>query len=165
MKDSKKNVSFLKKDDKDNVLYSWIIDGSHLSNVMDIKTDVSFSFSDVDKFDSLVGYRKGIYLKFSQNSFPNSTSISIPVDKSFKDGDTVLVYVYNTKNSEVQLREKKVTVQNGKLQLSISKGEKYFFIIAIIENAETTNFNIYKVIFIAISNNFWRYFEITIYLM
>ena len=138
IKKSNKKVTFTKTDDKNNELYSFIIEGSKITNTEDISSNISFKFLNQESFDKITGYRNGMYITTEHvNTFPKSTKLKISVSEKYKDGDQVYVYYFDEKSNKVTKISKKITVNNGIIEFDLEKGSKYFITKALIEDAKT----------------------------
>ena len=143
IKAAKKKVNFVRYDDEKKSVYSFVVDGNKLNNLIDLNMNVSLTFDDVDKFDEKVGYRKGLYFQL-QDKIPKGISLQIPVDNMFKDGNVVNVYGYH--NDKVKLLLSKKEVSNSKLEFPLSNNSKYFITQANISDASNDVFFIVAVV-------------------
>ena len=163
IKDSKKVLSFVRYDANNKVLYTWVVDGSKLKNIKDFNTNIVFSFDEVEDFDKVSGYRKGVYLQFGQkNGFPTGVTCQISVDGRYHDNDVINLYSYEKDNKSIKLVEKSMKVKNGMLEFTLPSFSSFFATKALI-SAETVteNHNIYKIIAIV---EFFALFILVCYL-
>lgn len=117
----------------DEPVYSWIVDGTQLSNLHDFSTQVTFSFDDEDSFDKASGYRKGIYLQFGeQNGFPEGVEFQANVGDHFKGKDQVYLYTYDKNKNLVKQVGKALTVENGIIRFDLQSKTQYFLSKALI---------------------------------
>ena len=124
----------------EKIIYSWIIDGSKLDSVEDIKAKVSFDIK--EDFEEKTNYASGFYITFDSINLGDGVSARIYVGDKFKDGDKINIYTYE--DDEVVLVEENVEIKDGYLDLSPSK-EDYLLskssIIAVKEDKKAKKFN------------------------
>lgn len=145
VKSSKKTIRFSKYDSDNKEIYTWTIDGSKLSKIVELDTDITDKIDNKDKFEELSEYRNGIYIKTGQEEYPTSTKLKVNVEKNYKNGDSINIYYYDSKNNKISLL-KTEKVKNGSIELDLSKGSNYFLTKATLDKKVVeSDFNPYIV--------------------
>ena len=117
------------------IKYSWVIDGSKVSNPADLNTTIKFEFDDKDTFDEKVGYSSGVYLQYGNAIFSEGLLSKVFVGDSFKDGEEINVYAYKDGNVEAG---ETIKVENGYVELKPTNN-KYFLTKADLTAKETVS--------------------------
>jgi len=165
IKELKKEVEFVRQDENKKVLYSLVVEGEKLDHIEeDVKPNAKFTFDDVEEFDELAGYRKGIYFQFvDQSKFPTGISIKIPVGNEYKDGDKVQLYIYDAVKKKIELVQKDVKVESGVVKIGLKNASNYFLTKANINSSNGESYKlaaIVEFVFLLIMTGFLVFFAI-----
>ncbi len=130
IKNSKKVVHF-NMYSGEKLLYSWIIDGSKLDRIEEIKPNISFEVK--EDFEKETNYASGIYVTFNSTNLGEGITVRFFVSEKFKDGEKINVYTY--KDDKVVLVDEGVEIKDGYLEL-IPSNEDYLLTKASFEDSK-----------------------------
>lgn len=127
IKKTEKMIRFSRYDENKEEVYSIVVDGSSLSSTEDIHVGGQLFFTEEEKFDKLVGYRKGISFEFlKQDAFPSGVSLRLPIKDFFKEEDQVSIYTYHPETNKVERIYKNLKVENGYVEIPLKDSSHYF---------------------------------------
>ena len=138
IKNSKKVVNFNYYNDDKHLIYSWIVDGSKLTNTDDLITTILNDSENKKDVLKLSNYADGIFIELAQkNNFPVGTKLKFFVGDKYKDDDIVNIYVKN--DDKLELINNKVKVVNGYIEFETSNSYDYFVTMSTIASSNETN--------------------------
>ena len=122
-----------------NLIYSWIIDGSKISEVLDFSLKINFSSNYTYEIGEISNYSDGKYIHFEhQGDLPAGTKVKLYVGDKFIDDKLVNVYFYDHNTKKLELIKQKLVVKNGYIEFEINHCSDYFVTMATIgESSET----------------------------
>jgi hypothetical protein len=128
MKDSGKEVTFVKKDKNGKVLYSWTFDGSKVDPAMDdIDLKISFTTDNKAAIDKLAGDANSVYLSFAyEGELPAPALIRVYVGDKYKDGDNLNLHYFNEKTKRAEEIAAGLTVKDGYVSFTLTHLSDYF---------------------------------------
>lgn len=134
IKESQKKVTFYYEDD--NTIYSWIVDGTKITDTNDFKTFISLEKATEEVLKSS-NYASGIYFNMDEKGIlPTGTILRLSVGSQYQNGDTLKLYYYD---SELQLLQSDLKVTDGYIEFEVEKGSEYFITMSDIQKECTTN--------------------------
>lgn len=108
IKKSKKIVNFNYV--KDNIDYSWIINGKKLNKLEDLDTTINFDTDNKKKILTLSNYADGIFVNLKQNnSNIKGITLKVYVGNKYEKDDSINIYSYNNDKLSVLLKKIKKT--------------------------------------------------------
>ena len=126
IKEKGKDVRFVKYDNKNKEVYSFIISSKDLDNVKDLNTKI-IKETNKDKYKNKFDYDEGISIQFGhKEEFPNGTKVKIYVGDKYKNGTRLELYYYNDNDSSNSKIKDNIEVVNGYIVFEIDKGTDYF---------------------------------------
>jgi hypothetical protein len=127
LKESGKRLLIQGYDENGSMIYEWSIDGSKIDTPSLINTKLVYSL-DVDPIiDELTNFAKGIFLDFDKNDvLPEGTIVKIKATPTYKDGDKVNLYYYNTTDGKMELMAENLEVIEGHIIISLQHTSEYF---------------------------------------
>lgn len=126
IKNSGKKVSLDYYDSNNQMIYSWIIDGTKIDNIEEMSTKVSFKSKYEKEIKELLNGKESVLLTLSNENHPKGTRLRVYVGDNYKDNAKVKIYCYNKETNKLEL----VTsdkVKGGYVEFDVSKGS-YFAI-------------------------------------
>lgn len=121
-----------------DLVYSWIIDGSKIKKVEELDTKVTFKSNYSKEISKISNYADGMYIHFKDaGDFPRGTKIKIYVGDKFSNKEKLNVYYYDKDNNLLKYVIKGVEVENGFVVFNVSKGSDYFISMSVIDGLET----------------------------
>lgn len=140
--ETKNKVIFI-KDENGSFSYSWTFDkDDYKKNEFDFDLGITFT-SKKKQIEKLINDDvKAKYISFNYHGdLPSSSSVKIPVDDMFKDGEKLNLYYYNDKKDKIELVKTLVKVTNGYVTFEIDHCSDYFLTLSIVKEAENNNNN------------------------
>lgn len=108
IKKSKKIVNFNYV--KDNIDYSWNINGKKLNKLEDLDTTINFDTDNKKKILTLSNYADGIFVNLKQNnSNMKGITLKVYVGNKYEKDDSINIYSYNNDKLSVLLKKIKKT--------------------------------------------------------
>ena len=137
IKKSKKTVNLNVYNSNKNLLYSWIIDGSKITNTNDLLTTITNDSVNKKERLKLSNYADGVLLELKQkDNLPNNTKIKIFVGDKYGNNDVVNIYGYIKNNSELKLLKNNVKVDKGYIEFEVEDATDYFITMSTISNSD-----------------------------
>lgn len=125
--------------DKDNnLVYSWILDGTKIDNNSDFKTSISFVSNNKSDIQKLSNYAEGINVVINSDDIPKGTKLKLYVGDNFQDEDSVNIYSY--KQKKLLFKDKKV-VKNGYIEIDDNKEKELFITMSNIKESSNNENN------------------------
>ncbi|MFT8889441.1 MAG: hypothetical protein ABF904_11570 [Ethanoligenens sp.] len=131
---AKHTATFEKKDESDNVLYSWSFKGTDITAPADVDMNVEIS-TEGALADTVVqiasGYgdtvKNAVYLHLAQSGvLPGKATLMVASNGQFSPKDTVNVYYYNADKNRVEPIALGVKPEGGYVSFTISHASDYF---------------------------------------
>lgn len=92
IKETKKIVYFDRYEGED-ILYTWVVDGSKLSETNDFSTNIKLKADDPSSLDTKTGYASGAYVEYDRiTSIPKGITSMVYVGDNYKNGDVLKAY-------------------------------------------------------------------------
>ena len=152
IKETKKIINFNYYNEEEKLIYSWVINGEEIKDILEINTSVFFSSEYKEKIDILSNYANGMYIDFEYNgNFPENTKIKLYVGDKFEDDKLVNIYHYNKEDNILENIKEEVIVKDGYIEFNIAQGSTYFITMSNIHQEEikestSKEINIYMII-------------------
>ena len=138
IKSSGKTVNLKYFDDKNNNVYTWVIDGKKLDSVVTFNPLITFTSNNIQELMKDANYASGKVINFAHNGkLPANTIVKIFVGDEIQNNSLVNVYEY--KDNAFVLVKDKLTVQNGYVEFSLEHCSLYFVTLANITNGVCEN--------------------------
>lgn len=119
-------VTFEKKDEADNVLYSWSFDGQRVTAPADIDMTVRVSQLGTAELQKVTNGKTALYLAFShEGPLPGAATVYLRVNDVFANGTKLNLYYFDEQSGEVQLQAKEIVVKNGYVSISLQHCSQY----------------------------------------
>jgi len=132
IKSSKKVVNFNYYVD-DVIFYTWIIDGSKLSNTNDFLTTIKDSSNKKDML-RLSNYADGLYISLDEKSkLPDSIKLRYHVGTKYNNNDLINIYSFDKTNDKLNHTVKKVKVKNGYIKFTPDTMSDYLITMSTIQ--------------------------------
>lgn len=130
---------FQHKDTSGNVLYSWSINGNDIKDSKDIDMKISFTSKYKSQIQKLGRNIEDIfYLSFAHSGeLPGKSRIDIKVGDNYKNGETLMLYLYDEKDNTISIQEKNLVVTDGYVSFEITHCSEYFLTTKTIEKNKT----------------------------
>jgi uncharacterized protein (UPF0264 family) len=141
IKESGKEITFVRKDKNGRILYSWTLNGSKIDAAMD-DIDLSISFTTENKaaIDKLTGDENSVYLSFAyEGKLPAPALITAYVGDKYKDGDKLNLYYFNEKTGKAEEIAAGLTVKDGYVSFTLTHMSDYFLTENKISQIEVTD--------------------------
>lgn len=136
IKKSKKIVNFNYV--KDNIDYSWIINGKKLNKLEDLDTTINFDTDNKKKILTLSNYADGIFVNLKQNnSNMKGITLKVYVGNKYEKDDSINIYSYN--NDKLSVLLKKIKMKDGYIEFKLVDTSDYFITMSTINNKEKEN--------------------------
>lgn len=136
IKKSKKIVNFNYV--KDNIDYSWIINGKKLNKLEDLDTTINFDTNNKKKILTLSNYADGIFVNLKQNnSNMKGITLKVYVGNKYEKDDSINIYSYN--NDKLSVLLKKIKMKDGYIEFKLVDTSDYFITMSTINNKEKEN--------------------------
>lgn len=142
IKQSGKNLLVRGYDDQGSMIYEWIIDGSKISEIRAVNTQLTYIMELESNLEELTNYAKGIFLDFDKNELlPDGTKVRIKASPMYKDTEKVKLYFYNSAENKLELKGESFEVIDGYVTIDLNHTSEYFLTQATItsNNAATSN--------------------------
>ena len=121
--------------DKNNLIYSWVINGKNIKKVDDFNTKVLFVSFNRATISKLSNYAEGLYISFESDYIPNGSRLKIYVGDNYSNGDKVNIYHYNEDDKKLEYSEVKYKVKDGYVEFNVVDGE-YFISMSMIDGLD-----------------------------
>ena len=136
IKSSKKSVKFNCYDENKRLLYSWIVDGSKLSDASDFVTSISYDSENKKDMLRLSNYADGLFMSFKQiDNMSNGIKIKLYVGDKYNNDDLVNVYSYIKNSDKLSLIKNKTKVEDGYIEFDIVNASDYVVTMSTIPNS------------------------------
>lgn len=136
IKKSKKIVNFNYV--KDNIDYSWIINGKKLNKLENLDTTINFDTDNKKKILTLSNYADGIFVNLKQNnSNMKGITLKVYVGNKYEKDDSINIYSYN--NDKLSVLLKKIKMKDGYIEFKLVDTSDYFITMFTINNKEKEN--------------------------
>lgn len=136
IKKSKKIVNFNYV--KDNIDYSWNINGKKLNKLEDLDTTINFDTDNKKKILTLSNYADGIFVNLKQNnSNMKGITLKVYVGNKYEKDDSINIYSYN--NDKLSVLLKKIKMKDGYIEFKLVDTSDYFITMSTINNKEKEN--------------------------
>ena len=123
---------------KDNIDYSWIINGKKLNKLEDLDTTINFDTDNKKKILTLSNYADGIFVNLKQNnSNMKGISLKVYVGNKYEKDDSINIYSYN--NDKLSVLLKKIKMKDGYIEFKLVDTSDYFITMSTINNKEKEN--------------------------
>ncbi len=120
------SVTFEKKDEADNVLYSWSFDGQSVTSPADIDMTVCMSQQGTEELQKVTNGKTALYLAFShEGPLPGTATVYLRVNDAFADGTKLNLYYFDEQNCEAQLQAENLMVENGCVSIPLQHCSQY----------------------------------------
>ena len=132
IKKSKKIVNFNYV--KDNIDYSWIINGKKLNKLEDLDTTINFDTNNKKKILTLSNYADGIFVNLKQNnSNMKGITLKVYVGNKYEKDDSINIYSYN--NDKLSVLLKKIKMKDGYIEFKTdNRGLFEYSLQSVTEN-------------------------------
>lgn len=145
IKDSKKTIVFNYKPD-DEVIYTWILNGTKLKKAIEFLTTVIINPEDETESSEKEVFEKGITINIESIKYiPEGSVLRIYVKDKYKDGDVLKLYSYEKGFEDIKILDDNITVKDGYIEFEpttdnyiLSEEELASEDIAVIETAGAT---------------------------
>ena len=115
-------------------LYRWTfenndIDLSKIEGMTSLDLTVEFTTAKDEKIQSLVNsVGKAVFIEIPNynGDLPGKATLTVPVDKKYKNGQKVYLYYYNEKTNTVEKASDALTVTNGTVDVELGHCSVYF---------------------------------------
>ena len=127
IKKSGKKITLDYYDSNNRLIYSWIIDGSKISNIEEMPTKVLFKSNYEKEIKEQLKDTDNIYLTLSSDIYPEGTRLRVYVGDKYKDNDKIKIYLYDKETKKLKL----ITtdkVKSGYVEFTVSKGSSYVLV-------------------------------------
>ncbi|NLC54258.1 MAG: cadherin-like beta sandwich domain-containing protein [Erysipelothrix sp.] len=126
IKESKIILNVIKKNEAGDIVYQWKFDGSKIVDTFDIKLNLKFN-ENIDKFDKLSNYAKGMVLTFDENKeLPKNTQVGIFVGEEFSKDALLNLYYYDSEADSLTLQQKDISIVDGFVWINLEHTSQYF---------------------------------------
>ena len=123
---------------KDNIDYSWIINGKKLNKLEDLDTTINFDTDNKKKILTLSNYADGIFVNLKQNnSNMKGISLKVYVGNKYEKDDSINIYSYN--NDKLSVLLKKIKMKDGYIEFKLVDTSDYFITMSTVNNKEKEN--------------------------
>lgn len=120
------SVTFEKKDEADNVLYSWSFDGQSVTAPADIDMTVHVSQQGTAELQKVTNGKTALYLAFShEGPLPGAATLYLRVNNIFANGTKLNLYYFDEQNGEAQLQAESLLVENGCVSIPLQHCSQY----------------------------------------
>ena len=125
-REQNRTITFQKKDESDNVIYSWTFKGNDIVNPMDMDFDIL-----LDETPSLLESQaqklvKPLYLTFEhEGELPGKSQVYINVGNRFGDNENLSLYYFNEKENRLDLIQENLTASAGYITIEITHCSSY----------------------------------------
>jgi len=107
IKESKKTIRFNYYDEDKKLIYSWIVNGSKLTNyeeTLNLDLDIKYASNANKEIYEQSNYADGIHFSFKHNgNLPENVIIQVYVDNRFANGNVLSLYEYTKENKKLSL--------------------------------------------------------------
>lgn len=132
IKNSKKVVSFNYMEE-DVMRYSWIIDGTKITDIGDFNTKVNFSTDYLNDIIKASNYSEGLYVNVENVAYvPNDTILKLYVGNKYSSSDKLNIYSYN-KDLGFKLNDEQLDISDGYVEIKLDDNNDYFITMATID--------------------------------
>lgn len=132
IKNSKKVVSFNYMEE-DVMRYSWIIDGTKITDIGDFNTKVNFSTDYLNDIIKASNYSEGLYVNVENVAYvPNDTILKLYVGNKYSSSDKLNIYSYN-KDLGFKLNNEQLDISDGYVEIKLDDNNDYFITMATID--------------------------------
>ncbi|ATW25588.1 Ig-like domain-containing protein [Candidatus Formimonas warabiya] len=120
------SVTFEKKDEADNVLYSWSFDGQHVTAPADIDLTIRTSSQGTAELQKATKGEKALYLAFShEGPLPGTATVYLRVQDVFANGTRLSFYYYDSQSGAARLQAENLLVENGCVGIPLEHCSQY----------------------------------------
>lgn len=135
IKESSKKIQFSYLNEDREVVYAWIIDGTKLKDVDDIRTSLKISRPSKD-LSKITNYASGMEILLNQVAkVPNGITAKIKVNDYFTNNEEVFVYGYNVNDKKITDYSDKIIVTNGYVELNFYEDANYLLTMADLDSS------------------------------
>lgn len=132
IKNSKKVVSFNYMEE-DVMRYSWIIDGTKITDIGDFNTKVNFSTDYLNDIIKASNYSEGLYANVENITYvPDNTILKLYVGNKYSSSDKLNIYSYN-KDLGFKLNNEQLDISDGYVEIKLDDNNDYFITMATID--------------------------------
>lgn len=129
IKASKKIVKFNYYDEEQNLIYSWIIDGSKLDKTTDLLTTISYTADNKKEILKQANYPESLFIVLNKN-LPLGTKIKVYVGENFDDEDLVNIFSYNEELKQLSNN----VVENGYIEFDVTGDSIYLLTLSNLKD-------------------------------
>lgn len=126
IKNSGKKVKLNYYDDSKKLLYSWVLDGSKITEEKEFLTTLSNNSENATAINSITNNSDGLFINTKNNNVPNGTKIRLFVGNKFNNNEKVSVFTYNKNSNKMDLIKDNLIVKDGYIEFDIDNGLDYF---------------------------------------
>ena len=126
IKNSGKKVKLNYYDDNKKLLYSWVLDGSKITEEKEFLTTLSDNSENTKAINSITNNSDGLFINTKNNNIPNGTKIRLFVGNKFNNNEKVRVFTYNKNSNKMDLVRDNLIVKDGYIEFNIDNGLDYF---------------------------------------
>lgn len=120
IKDQKKTVNFQYYDENKKLKYTWIVDGSKLTDVNDLSTNIVIPSSHAKEISKVSNYADGLTLEI-KGKISAGTKVKVYVGDKFEEGYVLNLYSYQ--NNNLKLVSDKLNVKEGMVEFEIDSND------------------------------------------
>lgn len=137
IKNSKKTVNFNYYDADKKLKYSWIIDGSKLTDTNDLLTTINNEVENKKAIQKLSNYADSLYVNLKQgDNLPAGAKIKLYIGDKYEDGDLVNIYAYLKDKNKLKLLDSKLEVKDGYIEFDVANVSNYLVTMSTIPDSE-----------------------------
>ena len=137
IKNSKKTVNFNYYDADKKLKYSWIIDGSKLTDTNDLLTTINNEVENKKAIQKLSNYADSLYVNLKQgDNLPAGAKIKLYIGDKYEDGDLVNIYAYLKDKNKLKLLDSKLEVKDGYIEFDVANVSNYLVTMSTIADSE-----------------------------
>ncbi len=147
IKNSNKVFNFNYYDDNKILNYSWIINGSKLSNINELSFNISNNSEYSSNIEKLTNYASILHLTTLNNGIDlKGCKVKYNVGQMYNDNDIVNLYVYDNNKNNIKMVKSNLGVNGTYIEFELDENNNYFISKAKVVNEEKSSVNYFMII-------------------